>query len=72
MRTRWLLNLTLLGIILVLGLLVIYEPGLKKPIELPKLTDLEADRLNTCVWRGQKTLWTLRKMLKAIGKSRPL
>jgi hypothetical protein len=45
MRTRWLLNLTLLGIILVLGLLAIYEPGLKKPIELPKLTDLEADQI---------------------------
>jgi hypothetical protein len=45
MQTRWLLNLTLLGIILVLGLLVIYEPGLKKPIELSKLTDLEADQI---------------------------
>jgi len=39
MRQR--LNLVLVGVVLVLVAIVIFEPGLKQPVELPKLTELE-------------------------------
>ncbi len=45
MRSRWLLNLALLGLILILVLLVMYEPGLDKPVESPKLTAVDVDQL---------------------------
>jgi len=41
MRQRWLLNLVLLGVALMLGLSVFFS--MEKPTELPKLIDLEID-----------------------------
>jgi len=44
MRQRWLLNIALLGAVLILGTLV-YTLEQKEPAELPKLTTLEADKV---------------------------
>lgn len=40
MNTRLLLNLGLLALVIILGLLAYFQPGVKKPPALPKLTDL--------------------------------
>lgn len=40
MNTRLLLNLGLLALVVVLGLLAYFQPGVKKPPATPKLTDL--------------------------------
>ncbi|OQW95863.1 MAG: hypothetical protein BWK79_00960, partial [Beggiatoa sp. IS2] len=46
-QQRWLVNLILLGFIIVLTVLVIYEPGLDKPVELPKLVDIDTSKIQT-------------------------
>jgi hypothetical protein len=62
MRKRWLLNLTLLGIILVLVALVIYTNEQQKPTEQPKLTDLEAGKVqNIRIERADKAPISLMK-----------
>jgi hypothetical protein len=45
MRQRWLLNLVLLGVALMLGLLIFFS--IEEPTELPKLIDLEAEQLQS-------------------------
>lgn len=45
MRQRWILNLVLLGIVLILIAVALYEPGLEKPVELPPLTTLEGSKI---------------------------
>lgn len=47
MHQRWLLNLALLGFIVILGGLVFYTVEQDKQDELPNLTDLEADQVQT-------------------------
>ena len=62
MRKRWLLNLTLLGVILVLVALVIYTNEQEKPIEQPKLTDLDAGKVqNIRIERADKEPISLMK-----------
>ncbi|RKZ78353.1 MAG: hypothetical protein DRR19_26540, partial [Candidatus Parabeggiatoa sp. nov. 1] len=45
MRQRWLQNLILLGVVLVLGALVFYTTEKDKSTELPKLTEIETDKV---------------------------
>ncbi len=45
MRQRWLLNITLLGVALLLSVSVFYTIEQEKPIELPQLTDLKAEQV---------------------------
>jgi hypothetical protein len=45
MRQRWLLNLVLLGVALMLGLSVFFS--IEEPMELPKLIDLEAENVES-------------------------
>jgi len=45
MRQRWLLIFILLGVALLLTVSVFYTLEKEKPVELPKLTDLEANRI---------------------------
>ncbi|MDM8562382.1 DUF4340 domain-containing protein, partial [Candidatus Marithioploca araucensis] len=45
MRQRWLLNIILLGVTLLLSVSVFYTIEQEKPIELPQLTDLKAEQV---------------------------
>ncbi len=58
MDKRLLLNLSLAAVIIVLALLVIFEPGKAKAPELPKLTSLPADKIEhvTIERTGRDTL----------------
>lgn len=47
MRSRTLLNLLLLAVVLGLGLLVLFEPGLEQPAEARKLTSLDPAQVQT-------------------------
>lgn len=47
MRSRMLLNLVLLAVVLGLGLLVLFEPGLEQPAEPRKLTGLDPEQVQT-------------------------
>lgn len=45
MRTRWLFNLALFGVVIILGLVAMFEPGIKPPVKLPPLTTLSPDQV---------------------------
>lgn len=47
MRSRTLLNLVLLAVVIGLGMLVFFEPGIEAPKENPKLTTLDPERVRT-------------------------
>ncbi|MDM8558634.1 DUF4340 domain-containing protein [Candidatus Parabeggiatoa sp. HSG14] len=62
MHQRWLLNIILLGIILILGGVVFYTLEKEKPIESPKLTEINADRVQKIrIERAGKTPVSLKK-----------
>ncbi len=55
MRQRWLLNLALLSLMLILGGLVFYTIEQDKTTESPKLTDIEVDKVeNIRIVRANK------------------
>ena len=74
MSQRLTLNLTLAVVIIVLALLVIFEPGKDKAPELPKLTSLLADKIqhvtiervgrDTLVFEKQGDLWRITQPLQ--------
>ncbi len=45
MRTRWLFNLALFGVVIILGLIAVFEPGIKPPVKLPPLTTLSPEQV---------------------------
>jgi hypothetical protein len=62
MRQRWLLNIVLLIVILVLGGVVFYTLEKEKPTEAPKLTEIETDKVQDIrIERAEKTPIFLRK-----------
>lgn len=46
-KQRWLINLALLVIVTILTTLVIFEPGLDKPVELPNLVDIDTHKIQS-------------------------
>lgn len=75
MRSRTLLNLALLAVVIALALLVMFEPGLQEPAEPQKLTALAPEKVQTVYIRrdGQDDIrverrgggWRLRQPLDA-------
>jgi len=62
MSSRTLLNLTLATIALLLGLVVVYQPGLEKSAVAPPISNLEADSIsNIRITRKERTPLTFTK-----------
>lgn len=47
MNKRWLLNLSLLGIIAVLAVIALWRPGIQQPADMPLLTTIKADQIKS-------------------------
>ncbi|MFV1998081.1 MAG: DUF4340 domain-containing protein [Acidiferrobacterales bacterium] len=49
MDKRWLLNLSLLGIIAVLGLIALWRPGIQKPVTTPLVATVKTEQINRII-----------------------